>query len=91
MDKKSTDGSKKELTKEEFAKQSLDNNKDKEPQSKVAEKPIAEQPKPESFNVSLEGVDELVKAINETVSSKYVKQVIFTVINENFKPIFPEK
>jgi hypothetical protein len=50
-----------------------------------------EMPKPVSFTISAEGTDELVKALNETVSSKYVKQVLFSVINENFKPNFPKE
>lgn len=81
----------KELSKKEFAKKSLDNNKELKPTQDLQPQPEAEQPKPESFNVSIEGVDELVKALNEVISSKYVKQVIFTVINENFKPVFPKK
>ena len=47
-----------------------------------------QQPKPESFTISAAGVDELVQALNEVVASKFVKQVLFNVINEHFKPVF---
>ena len=46
------------------------------------------QPEPKSFTISTEGTNELVNCLNEVVLSKYVKQVIFNVINENFKPVF---
>jgi hypothetical protein len=45
---------------------------------------------PTSFTVSKEGVDDLVNALNEVVASKFVKQVLFNVINEHFKPVFEE-
>jgi len=48
----------------------------------------SEEKKPEFFSISMAGVDELVACLNETVQSKYVKQVIFQVLNAELKPIF---
>jgi len=70
------------------------NNKEqgkKEEPKEVKEKalgPEVPQPQPKSFTITTEGVNELVTCLNEVVASKYVKQVIFNVINENFKPVF---
>jgi hypothetical protein len=74
---------KKPVAKKELVKELPSNNKE--------QAAPAQPPKPESFTISAEGTDELVKALNETVSSKYVKQVLFSVINENFKPNFPKE
>ena len=51
-----------------------------------APKPDPE-PIPTSFEISREGVDELVQALNEVVTGKYVKQVLFNVLNTHLKPI----
>ena len=62
--------------------------------TKQAPKPIeanakdVEEKKPEAFQISMAGVEELVACLNEIVQSKYVKQVIFQVINTELKPIF---
>lgn len=58
------------------------NNKETQP---------AQGPMPESFTISKAGVDDLVNALNEVIASKYVKQVLFNVINENFKPVFADQ
>jgi hypothetical protein len=79
-------------------KKSPSNNKEQVNEPKMAlvkdehqqPQPEPKQPQPEFFTVSIEGTDELVKALNETISSKYVKQVIFNVVNEYFKPVFPK-
>ena len=55
------------------------NNKTKQAPKppEVGTSPNLEEKKPESFSISMAGVDELVACLNETVQSKYVKQVIF--------------
>jgi len=78
---------KKEVVKK-LPKEAPNNNKEQAP---TTEKQPPVPPKPESFTISAEGVDELVKALNDTVASKYVKQVLFNVINEHFKPNFPKE
>jgi hypothetical protein len=64
------------------------NNKTKPSPQPPEVGPAVEEKKPESFSISMAGVDELVACLNETVQSKYVKQVIFQVLNTELKPIF---
>ena len=45
------------------------------------------EPIPTSFEISKEGVNELIQALNEVVTGKYVKQVLFNVLNTHLKPI----
>jgi hypothetical protein len=83
---------KKEVLKETPVKELSPSNNKEEPQDMQAPGPQApaqaEQPVPESFTITKQGVDDLVQALNEVIASKYVKQVVFNVINENFKPVF---
>ena len=60
---------------EETKVKTLDNNKE----------PATEPVMPKNFTITAEGVNELVTCLNEVIPSKYVKQVIFNVINENLK------
>lgn len=82
----------KEVAEKEPMKESPSNNMEDKSTKQVPQQPTqAPQPKPDSFTISTAGVDELVQALNEVVASKYVKQVLFNVINEHFKPVFNKK
>ena len=65
-------------------------NKAQGPQPAPAQ-PQPQGPTPEYFTISPEGVKEIVQMINEMISSKYVKQTLFTGINTIFQPVFPQK
>ena len=46
-----------------------------------------EQPavQPQIFSITLEAVNELAEAINDTVKSVHIKQVLFGILNANLK------
>jgi hypothetical protein len=93
MTKKVVKAEKAEVLKETPVKKMSPSNNKEEPQAEMEQAPgpqpqAPEQPVPESFTITKQGVDDLVQALNEVIASKYVKQVLFNVINENFKPVF---
>jgi len=42
---------------------------------------------PKKFEVTNDGVQEIVNVINELVPGKYSKQTVFNVLNQHLKPV----
>lgn len=57
---------------------------------KKPNQPMKQQATPPSYNVKSESVAELVGAINELVTGKFSKKVLFDIINSTFVPNMPE-
>lgn len=51
--------------------------------------PQTEKIQPTHFTVPFKDVNDLVQAINDTVPSPHVRQLLFNMINKTFKPVLP--
>lgn len=61
----------------------------------IAPKAIPKQPpakpKPIYFTITPDGVKDYVTTVNETLSSRFVKNTLFNALNALLVPVFPEK
>lgn len=67
----------------------------KQEKSKATKAPVkklpvqeAAQPKPKSFTITPEGVNDIAECVNQVGGSKYAKQALFAALNEHLKPVF---
>jgi hypothetical protein len=58
------------------------------PNTPLPPKGAEEQPKPTSFVITPEGVNDIAECVNQVGGSKYAKQALFAALNEHLKPVF---